>query len=327
MKRCVVLALAMLLAVGMVTGCGGAKQPQRLRVAALLPGNITDQGWNFTAYNGLKRIEKELGAEVTWMEKVPPSDFEEVYRRYAQQGYHVIFGHGFQFGDPARKVAKDFPKTWFVVTSTTISQAPNVASLIPNAFQQGMLAGTITGLLSEKKVVGFVGGLQIPSIVNFAKWWEAGVKYIDPNIKILSAFTGSFYDAAKAKEQALAFINQGADIVIHNADQAGLGVIEACKERNIKTIGAIADQAHLAPEVIVNSVQADLTLAFEVIARKVMDKTIEAKHYNMGINDGPVALSGWKTWDSKIPQAVKDRMNQIVADLKSGKLTEATLPK
>ncbi len=324
MLKKISLALAIILVFGLVAGCK-AKEPEKLKVALLLPGNISDQGWNATAYNGLKLIEKDLGAEIAYMEKVPQSDFEEVFRRYAQEKYRIIFGHGFQFGDAAKKVAQDFKETWFIVTSTTIFQEPNVASLNNDAHQAGFLCGALSALITQKKIVGVVAGMNIPSISKYVEGFEAGVKYIDPSITVLSGFTGDFYDAAKAREMAVAFINQGADVVSHNADQAGLGVIEAVKERNVKTIGAISDQAHLAPEQMVNSVTQDLSLAYKLIVEKILDGTIEPKSYFMGVNEGTVGLAGWHNFESVIPQAVKDRMNQIIEDIKSGVLDPASL--
>jgi len=309
---------------GLVAGCS-PKASDKPKVALLLPGNISDQGWNATAYNGLKLIEKDLGAEVAYMENVPQSNFEEVFRRYAQEGYRVIFAHGFQFGDAAMKVAKDFPNTWFIVTSTTISQAPNVASLNNDAIQAGFLAGALSALMSKTKTIGLVVGMDFPSITTYADGFKAGAKYIDPSVNALTGLTGDFTDAAKAKEMAMTFIGQGADVVSHDADQAGLGVLEAVKEKNILTVGAISDQWELAPDQMVNSVSQDLSLAFEVITQKALDKTIEAKCYYMGVNEGTVALAGWHNFDSTVPQTVKDRMNQIVADIKSGALNPASL--
>lgn len=339
MKKAVTLLVITLFVFGFVlAGCGGAKQeaaqpednsqqeaPEKLKVAMLLPGPISDQGWNATAYNGLKLIEENLGAEIAYTENVAQSDFEEVFRGYATQGYDIIFGHGFQFGDAAMKVAPEFPEVKFIITSTDISQAPNVASLNNDNTQQGFLAGVLSALLTESKIVGAVGGMEIPSIKAYMDGFVAGVKYIDPNIKALTTYVGDFKDAAKAKEVALAMINQQADVLNHDADAAGLGVIDAAKAKGVKVLGAISDQYELAPEVMVSSALSDLTLAFEVITKQILEGSFEAKMYVFGVTEGTVGLAPYHDFEDKIPQEVKDKVNSVVEDLNSGKIDVQSL--
>lgn len=298
----------------------GAEEKKPLKVAMLLAGPISDQGWNATAYQGLVNIEKNLGAEVSFTENVAQSDFEEVFRGYATQGYDIIFGHGFQFGDAAMKVAPEFPDVKFVITSTDISQAPNVASLNNDNKQQGFLAGALAALLTEVNKVGVVGGMEIPSIQAYMTGFDKGAKYINPDITILATYTGDFYDAAKAKEVAAAMIQQGADIIAHDADSAGLGVIEACVEGKTRVIGAISDQYELAPDYMVTSALSDLTKAIEVMAAQIQSGEFEAKMYNYGIAEGTVGLAPYHNFEDKVPQEVKDKMQQIMDDIVAGKI-------
>ena len=50
-----------LIAIGLGAGDGG-KKDGAFRVALLTPGPVSDGGWNASAYEGLQRIAKELGA-------------------------------------------------------------------------------------------------------------------------------------------------------------------------------------------------------------------------------------------------------------------------
>lgn len=127
MKRLMLIILIIVMTIGVFSLCSWGAD---LKIAFLLPGPISDQGWNMMAYNALKAAEKEHGAEIAYTERTPVSDFEEIFRGYAQAGYDIIMGHGFQFGDTAKKVAKEFSNTVFIVTSTDISQGPNLASFV-----------------------------------------------------------------------------------------------------------------------------------------------------------------------------------------------------
>jgi basic membrane lipoprotein Med (substrate-binding protein (PBP1-ABC) superfamily) len=74
--------------------------------------------------------------------------------------------------------------------------------------------------------------MEIPSVTNFNTGFKIGVQYVKPNIKVIATCIGSFEDAAKAKETADALIKHGVDVITHDADQAGLGVIEAADRPN-----------------------------------------------------------------------------------------------
>ncbi|MCY4569990.1 MAG: BMP family ABC transporter substrate-binding protein, partial [Candidatus Poribacteria bacterium] len=106
-----------------------AKGYEKFKVALLLPASITDGGWNAFAYDGLKAIEKELGAKISHVESRTPTDQEAYFRDYAMDGYQLIFGHGFGYQDPAKQVAPDFPETVFI-TSTGNTVTDNISPIV-----------------------------------------------------------------------------------------------------------------------------------------------------------------------------------------------------
>ncbi len=340
MKRFLSVGLILvLLAALLLAGCGGSKQaednkdnasaPQKdkLKVAALLPGTINDQGWNATAYRGLKLIEEKFGAEIAYTEKVAQSDMEENFRGYASQGFDIVIGHGFEFGDAAKKVAPEFPDVKFIVTSTNIHQEPNLASLNTDNYEQGFLQGVVAGLITKTGKVGAVGGMEIPPIADSLRGFEKGAKYVNQNVEVLSAFTGDFEDAAKAKETALAMIEKGADVIMADADQAGIGAIEAAKEKGVLAIGANGDQNSLAPDTVVTSGFDDLAFAMEILVNDIVNGKFEPKFYDLGVAEGAVYLAPYHSFEDKLDQAVKDKIQQIFEDMKSNKLDAHALDK
>ncbi|QGP91224.1 ABC transporter substrate-binding protein PnrA-like protein [Neomoorella glycerini] len=213
-KLIALLTIAMLI-LALAAGCGGNKQntgnnqnsqatgnnqtadSKQLKIALLLPGPINDMGWNASAYEGLKKVEKEFKAQVAYRENVAQSDMEEAFRAYAMQGYHVIIGHGFQFGDAAKKVAPQFPNIKFVVTSSDIHQDPNLASVNIDNEMQGFLMGAVAGLMTKSGTVAALGGQQIPPIIGSVEGFAKGAKYVNPQVKVITTYTGSFDDVNK----------------------------------------------------------------------------------------------------------------------------------
>src|SRR6478672_5814769 len=101
-------------------------QGKTFKVALLTPGPISDQSWNGGAYEGLTRIRDSLGAKISHIQTKTPAEFDENFRQYGVQGYRLVFGHGFEFQDAAKRVAPSFPHTAYVVSSSDVGQAPNV---------------------------------------------------------------------------------------------------------------------------------------------------------------------------------------------------------
>lgn len=333
MKRWISILVIVMMLAALVAGCGGQNnsadssgtagdngEVKKLKVALLLPGPINDMGWNASAYEGLKQAEEKFNVEIAYQENVQQSDMEGVFRGYAEQGYDVIIGHGFQFGDAAKKVAAEFPNSKFIVTSSNISQEPNLASVNIDNEQQGFLMGVVAGLMTKSNIVGSIGGQEIPPIKGSLAGFEQGVKYVNPNATILSTMTGSFDDVAKAKETALAMISQGADVIMANANQAGLGAIEAAKIKGVYAIGSNQDQNDIVPDTVVVSGIKSVPVLITFVVQKIQNNDFEAKFYNLGFNEGAVYLSPYHGFEDKIPQEVKDKIKAITEDLAAGKI-------
>ena len=124
-----------------------AEPTKPFRVALLTPGPISDQSWNGGAYQGLLRIRDSLGATVSHIQTKTPAEFEEQFRQYGSQGYDLVFGHGFEFQDAAKRVGPDFPQTIYVMTSGSTVGA-NVAGIefafADASYLAGLLAGAMT---------------------------------------------------------------------------------------------------------------------------------------------------------------------------------------
>ena len=305
MKKFLALILSLIMVLSLVA-CGGETtddstatddtteaagiqvNAEDLKVAILLPGTINDMGWSTTAYNGLLAIGEHYGCETNYMETVPVSGYEEGFRNYANSGYNVIFGHGSEFYDAAELVAAEFPNVAFIVTSINKSNGTNCASVNTLPTQMGWLAGVAAAYATKSNIVGTVGGVQYVSINDALNGYFAGAKSVNPDIELLYNITGDDFDTAKCKEVTLAMIDQGADVIFYDADAAGLGALEACQERGVLAIPAIADQNDLGPDVCLMSACNALGAAMDYVVSKVVDGTFEGNFYPMGCESGAV---------------------------------------
>ncbi len=334
MKRSLNLGVALfLLMTLLLVGCGQEKTSNEnkdnvnLKVALILSGTANDQGWNAVAYDGLKLIEEKIGAKTAYAEKISQSDQEEAFRNYAEDGYDVIIAHGFEFGDAALKVAGDFPDIKFIVTSTDISQGPNVGSLDVSNTQQGFLQGVVAAVTTKTGIVAAIEGMVIPPGIQALQGFEAGAKYTNPDLTVLHAFTGDYEDAAKAKEVALIMIDKGADVIMQNVDQAGLGVFQAAVASDVLAIGSASDQSSLAPDNIITSGLVDFPQAFEKVVELIQNNQWEPQLYSMGVREGVISLAPYRNFDSRLTQEQKDIIQKAVDDIKAGKISPEEITK
>lgn len=266
----------------LILGCGGAETRQvestsEFRVALLTPGPISDQSWNASAFEGLARIRDSLGAAVSHVQTKTPAEFEENFRQYGAGGYALVFGHGFEFQEAAQRVAPEYPATVYVTTGGSIS-GPNVAAMSFAFDEPSYLAGMVAASVSRSGVIGAIGGTELPPVRTSFEAFAEGARAVDPRITVLTAYLGNWDDAGAGKEQALAQIARGADVIFQNADAAGLGIFQAVRESTgAWIIGSNADQNRIAPEVTLGSVVIDVPHALLVVAREVRDSAFTGR--------------------------------------------------
>jgi basic membrane protein A and related proteins len=310
-----------------LTACGGGREKPssesgKLKVALLTPGPISDQSWNGGAYAGLERIRDSLGASISHVQTKTPAEFEENFRQYGAQGYDIVFGHGFEFQDAAKRVGPDYPKTAYIISSAGLAQAPNVAGIGFAFSDASYLAGMIAGSVTKTGVVGTIGGTEIPPVRESFDAFVAGVHAIKPNAKVLRAYIGNWDDASAGREQAAAQINQGADVIFQNADAAGLGVFQAARQtKRALVIGSNSNQNSVAPDITLGSVVIDLPHAFLTVARSVADKTFRPEPITLGTQSRVVILVMNDSLRGRVPAAIRSRVDSLQTEMLAGRFT------
>ena len=303
-------------------GCGGAKTGSsgKMKIALLVPGSITDGGWSESAYKGLKKVETDFGAEVSYVQIKSPSDVVEAFRDYAQKGYRIVFGHSYDYQDAAKRVAPDFKKTIFITSGGT-TVMDNVSPIYTEFEQATYLMGVVAAKMTKTGTVGTIGSQEMPAISKTLISFEQGVKDTDPKVKVLRTYIGTQDDVGKAKEATIAMINSGADIFWVSANAAGQGALQAVREnakKGVKIFGAYGEWSKDAPDVVIADGFIDFSNAFSVVVKQVKDGTWKPGQIRVGTKDNVVKF----VWNSKmtIPQEAKDAYDKALKDVQAGKI-------
>jgi basic membrane lipoprotein Med (substrate-binding protein (PBP1-ABC) superfamily) len=313
------VSFLLLLLLFIATGCSRKTEPAvdgKFRVALLTPGPVSDAGWNALAYEGLLKIRDTLHAEVSQIETKTPAEFEETFRDYANRGFQLVFGHGFEFQDAAARVGADYPRTVFITTSGNTVRS-NVAPMRFLLEEATYLMGMLSAMLSKTGKAGAIGGIEIPPLQSTFLAFEAGAKSVKPDFQVAVAYIGNWEDLGAAKQAAIALIEQNCDILIPNADAASLGAFQAAREKRVMALGTNKNQNDIVPEVIVASGVIDIPTAFLQVAQEVQNQTFHSRIIRLGMKEGVIALVYNPAWQDRLSAEVLARVavaqQQIIA--------------
>lgn len=292
-------------------------------VALLTAGPVSDAGWYAGAYEGLQLIGDSLGFRVSHQQTRTPAEFDEAFISYAESGYGLIFGHGFEYQDAASRAGEMYPDVTFVVSSGSRSAA-NVVPIIFGLHEASYLAGMAAGSVTQSGNVGMVGGVEIPSAKGTFIAFEAGVKTVMPDAVVLETFIGSWDDVSAAKEAAAAQLRQGADVLIHNVDAASFGVFQAVREareggRTAWAFGMNRDQNDVAPDVILGSAAINIPTIFLQTALDWQAGTLSGPTIT-GLVGGSVEFVPSPAHEGVIPADALARIDEARAAIIAGTL-------
>lgn len=239
------------------TASGQAAKP--LKVAFVLPGLISDGSYNTQAYNSIQSVKTEpFIATVSYVEgKSAAADAVKAMRDYALEGYDVVWGQSGMYMASIQEVAPQFPKTVFISLDLPQENGPDNVWYASGQFEDAFyVAGALAGLMTKSNTIGMVGGRENPFYKACSMAFEEGAKSVNPNVKVLKAFTGDFNDPIKGREAATGQIENGADVLIHALNLGAVGVFKSAQEAPSKVwvIGKDIDQYELAPDVVLTSI-------------------------------------------------------------------------
>jgi len=300
------------IAVGLIAGAG-VSAAEKIKVAAIYTLPV-EQQWISRIHKALNTAAESGAIEYTYSENVANTDYERVMREYAEQGQNLIVGEVFGLERAARKVAKDYTDTAFLMGSSFGPVAPNFSVFDNWIHEPSYLTGMVAGSMTKSNVIGMVGGYAIPEVNRLMHAFMDGARDVNPDVKFLVNFIDSWYDPPKAKESAFAMMDAGADIMYAER----FGVSDAAVERGVKAIGNVIDTSADYPGTILASAIWHMEATIDKAIANAASRNFEAADYGqysfMAFGGGSLVLD-----ESLVPgdvaTAVKAKEQEILDGL------------
>ena len=304
-------AIAAVLSVGALTTTTVAAA-EKLKVAAIYTLPV-EQQWISRIHKALNAAQDRGEIEYLYSENVANNDYERVMREYAEQGQQLIVGEVFGLERAARKVAKDYQDTAFLMGSSFTPTAPNFSVFDNWIHEPSYLSGMVAGAMSKTNLIGMVGGYAIPEVNRLMNAFMDGAREVNPDVRFMVNFLDSWYDPPKAKESAFAMIDAGADIMYAER----FGVSDAAVERGVKAIGNVIDTAADYPDTILASALWHMEATIDKAIANVESGRFEAADYGqysfMAYGGGSLVMDS-----ALVPADVLAKVKAREAELQDG---------
>jgi len=305
-------------------------------------GGVDDRSFNQTANEGLVQAEDELGVTGKVLESTDEADFEPNLDTFINDDCDLIVPVGFLLDEATQAAAKANPDQKFAIVDVDFFDVDageditydNVEELTFATDQAAFLAGYAAAGASKTGKVGTYGGLNIPTVTIFMNGFLAGVqqynKDFDKNVELLGwngtdgLFVGNFSDTDTGKSYTKDLIDEGADIIMPVAGPVGAGTITEVSERDDPDLGVVwvdVDGCVSLPDdcqYFVTSVEKKMNVAVFDAIKSVVDDAFEGGLYVGTLENDGVDIADYQEWDSKVPDDVKDKVNEYRAAIIAG---------
>jgi basic membrane protein A len=314
-KKIKSLFLVTLMVGGTAVGCTkqeNSKEDKTKVTLVLSVGGVNDQSFNQGAWEGAEKAAEELGVEVSYLESNSDADYIANIETAVDKDSDLVVGVGFQMGDAIKEAAEAYPEQQFAIIDNTYEEKiDNVRSITFNEEQAGYLTGLIAAKMTKTNVIGWIGGLDIPSCSNFYVGYEKGAKEVNPDIKVLKQFTNSFTDAAKGRVVAEGMVKENADIIFMASGGGNAGTLEVVRENNIKAIGVDMANAYLAPDHIITSALKNVGEGLKLTIKDFVDGKFTGGEVKYDLTNGGVGFEKTDLLSDEIIKFVEDKIKNM----------------
>lgn len=313
---------------------GSAGNGEKAKVVSVVNGPLGDSSFFDDAERGMQKLKGNGHQTQTIQSELNnPAQWKANVESVSTGKWDLVVVGTSQMVDILKETAAKYPKQKYIIYDDFVEQ-PNVASIRYKQNEGSFLAGVLAGLATTdtktfpkskgSKIIGMVGGLDIPIINDFLAGFKKGAESVDPQIQVKVSYVGNFADSNKGYDQAKLMYDQGADVVFQVAGGAGLGVLKAAKDADRYAIGVDSNQNALQQGHVLASMLKNIGDSI-VMATDAYDKGELGfgKLTSYGLANKGVSLTYENNGDI-VPKSIQDKVQEFADKVASGEITVPT---
>ena len=308
--------VVLLLIVGSILLFQTGKKKDTVVVGLILPGAVTEEGWNGTHYQGVKEACDELGLRLEVSENVAEysGDCEKEIRQMAKKGIRIIILESFYYPDEVRDVIREYPEISFYCCSEEMD-LDNYKFYFARMYQARYLSGIVAGMKTETNHIGYVAAMDNYEVNRGINAFTLGVQRVNPDAVVHVSYTGAWDDEEKEKKEAVALVKEcGADVLTYHQNQSF--VVEAAVEMGISVIGYNLDKSNESEHLLTTVVCHWDQVYQEILRDYLQNKNVEKKQYWIGIEEKAVGL---ESYSANVSEEIKEEVERALNELSNEK--------
>ncbi len=303
-------------------------------------GGIDDNSFNQTAWKGVLDAMEGFGVEGRFLESQAETDYDANINSLIEGDCDVIITVGFLLGDATEKAARANPDQPFSIVDFAYDPPiPNVLGQVYATDQAAFLAGYLAAGMTETKILGTFGGINIPPVTIFMDGFVRGVDHWNAekgdSVMVLGwnldtregLFTNNFDNLDDGRAFAQNLYDEGADIVLPVAGPVGLGSATLADELGtdrLKIIGVDAD-LYFTDTERQNVYLTSITKRMDATVAQVIEDTMKGEFAGgllVGtLENGGVNLAPFHDMDGLVPDDLKAELDALRAAIIEGSIS------
>jgi basic membrane protein A and related proteins len=315
-------------------------------------GGLDDKSFNQSSWEGFQAANAaDPSIAIKNLPSTSTADYAKNISTFLGEKCGIIITVGFLMASATETAAKANPNQKFAIVDCSYASQclskpvlKNIDQLTYNTVEDAFLGGYLAAGMTKTGKVATYGGEQFGTVTIYEDGFWDGVQYYNKvhhkNVTVLGwnektqkgTFAGSFTNLGAGQQIANTFINEGADIIFPVAGGVGLGTAKAIQTADssgknvnmmwVDTDGCISAAAYC--KYMITSVEKGITTSVKDAILAAKNGTFKGGAYVGTLKNGGAVLAPYHDWNSKVPATLKNEINQLKAQIESGKIVPAT---
>ena len=241
--------------------------------------------------------------------------------------YDIVIGSNPSLPEICANISRMFPDQKFIIADAEYEGNSQIRTYNYNQGEQSFFLGYLAGLITtssmphanSQKKIGFIAAQEYPLLTReMVPGFIEGAKLADPEIELDFRVIGSWADANKAAELALAMMSSGVDVFTAIAGGAAQGMIKTAVDRGAYIVWYNTHAYDLAPGFIVGcGIMEQKKLVMEILDDVLSGRMQFGISQTLGVKEGYLGFlfddPNYKT----LPFEIREKFETFFSNMKN----------